>query len=153
MSTVGQIERRTQERVVTLFREQLDLCAVKLEPWLGCDLREVMLPAHGLTSAPRPRQEPAARAMLDGGEALFPAARRGHEAARRLHRQAGNRAQLAFLLLLERYWHASHSGLSMAQSFGSSPSAAPAPPSLGTAFSCPALTVDFSACVAPMERR
>ena len=48
------------------------------------------------------------------------------------------------------YWQTSHSGFSMAQNFGSSPSASRAgaadiPPSEGTALSCPAFTVDFSA--------
>src|SRR5258706_509045 len=66
------------------------------------------------------------------------------------------------------HWQASHSGLSIAQNLGSSADAAPSPtvladcaveaaadmpPSEGTAFSCPALLVDFSACVAPIARR
>ena len=54
------------------------------------------------------------------------------------------------------YWHASHSGSSTEQNFGSAGSALFAaegiPPS-GTAFNCPAFTVDFSAWVAPIERR
>src|SRR5688572_9293882 len=49
------------------------------------------------------------------------------------------------------HWQASHSGLSMAQNFASSAAASPLP--LLTALSCPALLVDFSACVAPIERR
>src|SRR5262245_46061623 len=48
------------------------------------------------------------------------------------------------------HWHASQSGLSMAQNLGSAAASAAA---LGTAFSSPLLTVDFSAWVAPSARR
>src|SRR5256714_5833497 len=45
------------------------------------------------------------------------------------------------------HWHASQSGVSTEQNLGSSA------PSVGTALSCPALEVDFSAWVAPIARR
>ena len=47
------------------------------------------------------------------------------------------------------------SGLGLPQAPGFVPAAPEAamPPSEGTAFSAPALLVDFSACVAPMARR
>src|SRR5260221_11772676 len=54
------------------------------------------------------------------------------------------------------HWQGSHSGSSMGHNFGSSGTAlAPsrAPPEEGTAFSCPAWAVGFSACVAPSARR
>ena len=59
-------------------------------------------------------------------------------------------------VLSTTYWHASHSAPSIEQNFGSAGSALlpveGLPPS-GTAFNCPVFTVDFSAWVAPIERR
>src|SRR2546422_2358994 len=52
------------------------------------------------------------------------------------------------------HWHASQSGLSTAQNLASSAAdSASLPPGAGTALSCPALEVDFSAWVAPIARR
>ena len=53
------------------------------------------------------------------------------------------------------HWHASHSGSSIAQNLGCAASAITGaiPPSLGTAFNCPARPVDFSVDVAPSVRR
>src|SRR5207302_1509508 len=52
------------------------------------------------------------------------------------------------------HWHASQSGVSTAQNLASPAADCPwMPPAVGTALSCPALEVDFSAWVAPMARR
>src|SRR5689334_16460392 len=58
----------------------------------------------------------------------------------------------------DHYWQASHSGLSIEQNFGSSPAedagaaSSVLAPAEGTAFSPPALLVDFSAWFAPTAR-
>jgi acyl transferase domain-containing protein len=50
-----------------LFREQVDLCAGKLVPWLDVDLRQVMFPPEARASAPAAGAgRPDLRAMLRG---------------------------------------------------------------------------------------
>src|SRR5512135_1297578 len=67
---------------------------------------------------------------------------------------SSSKLSMAHALLSCGYWHASHSGLLIAQNLGSEVSAASVfAAAVGTAFSWPLLTVDFSACVAPSARR
>lgn len=63
------------------FRESIDLCAGKLAPWLGADLREVMFsPGDRIPAAPGGKNSgPDLRAMLRRGPAEDPAASRLHQ--------------------------------------------------------------------------
>ncbi len=59
------------------FREQVDLCAEKLAPWLGADLRQVLFPPGEWTPAPKAkptlRRAPAEASRLDRTEFAQPA--------------------------------------------------------------------------------
>src|SRR5262249_5757401 len=95
--------------------------------------------------------------------------RRRHQSAHRLQVQAGDRlgADLVkrkhlFPPRCSAHWHAPLSGWSIweiwpwgaaAPRWATAAATAGTPPSAGTAFSWPAFTVDFSACVAPIARR